>query len=507
MQEPINKPPRPIHYLDKSGRRGWRGFWLMSAGVGGAVILLMCLLIVVAIESFALTPGMVMRAVLQTTEHMPPTIAAPMRWVAHAILPQDRLDLASATLPAGLGAASSAVLPTAPGSRVPVADVNALLAAVNSAHPGDIIVLAPGHYAISRSTIHLNRPGTDEAPITLTADHPGEVVLESNTVVALHVEAPHWRIENLVIKGVCSDNSQCEHAIQVTGSAYDTQIRNNRLEDFNAQIKINGEGGAFPDRGLIEGNTLTDTAPRATPNPITPIDLVAANDWHIVNNIVADFQRADATTASYGAYAKGAGENNIFERNLIICEWKLHQPGEHIGLSLGGGGTGPDLTRDQGRTGLEQLGGIIRDNVIIACSDDGIYLNKSARSDIDRNTLLDTAGIDARFVETSASITDNIVDGTIRIRNGATATGQGNDTPSILGLFIGRHPQRTYYTHPESLDLTWRREPPPAAVISQATDLCGVARTATAPPGAFVDYKPCLASPTNETVTPKATSR
>jgi Chondroitinase B len=498
MQVPMNKPPRPIHYLDKPVRRGWRRFWLIAAGASGAAILLVALLIVVAIDSLALTPTIMMQAVLQTTAHAPSIVATPVLSVAHAVLPQGRLNLASATLPASLGAVHSTVVPAAPGTRVSVAGVDALREAAKSAHPGDVIVLAPGHYAISQTSIRLSQPGTDEAPITLTADRLGDVVLESNTVIALHVEAPHWRIENLVIKGVCPDNSQCEHAIQVTGFAYDTKIRNNRLEDFNAQIKINGEGGAFPDHGLIEGNTLTDTVPRATPNPIAAIDLVGANDWHIIDNVITDFQRADDTVASYGAYAKGAGENNIIERNLIVCEWKLHQPGEHIGLSLGGGGTGPDLSRDLGRTGLEQIGGILRDNLIVACSDDGIYLNKSARSDVNHNTLLDTAGIDARFVETSASIVDNIVDGTIRIRNNATAAGQGNDTPSVLGLYIGLHPQRAYYTNLESLDLAWRREPPPAAIISQSPDLCGAARSATAPAGAFVDYKSCLASPAND---------
>jgi hypothetical protein len=139
------------------------------------------------------------------------------------------------------------------------------------------------------------------------------------------------------------------------------------------------------------------------------------------------------------------------------------------------------------------LGGILRDNLIAACNDDGIYLNKAARSDIEHNTLLDTAGIDARFVETSASIVDNIVDGTIRIRNEAEASGQGNDRPSVLGLFVGLHPQRNYFAHPELLDLTWRAEPAPASAISQGMDLCGVPRTATAPPGAFIDYKSCLA--------------
>jgi parallel beta-helix repeat protein len=271
-------------------------------------------------------------------------------------------------------------------------------------------------------------------------------------------------------------------------------IRNNRFEDFNAQIKVNGENGEFPDRGVIEGNTLLDTAPRATANPVTPIDLVAANDWRIRGNVIADFVRAGGAGTTYGAFVKGAGEDNVMERNLVICEWHLHAPGEHVGLSIGGGGTDEAFRRDRGLTDLEQQGGVIRDNLIIGCSDAGIYLNRAARSVIDHNTLLDTAGVQARTVETSGRVTANIVDGVIRARGGAALEGWDNDAAPLLGLYVGLHPQRAYFRDPASLDLAWRTEPGPVSGASKQVDLCRVARTPLAPPGAFADYAACLAA-------------
>ncbi len=41
----------------------------------------------------------------------------------------------------------------------------------------------------------------------------------------------------------------------------------------NAHFKVNGSGGAYPDFGVIEGNTLRNGSVRDTGNPVTPVDL------------------------------------------------------------------------------------------------------------------------------------------------------------------------------------------------------------------------------------------
>ena len=312
-------------------------------------------------------------------------------------------------------------------------------------------------------------------------------------VETFKVSAPFWRFENLSMRGVCDNHSDCEHAIHVVGGATDVVIRNNRFEDYNAHVKINAEDGRFPDRGVIEGNTFTNTAPRVTENPVTPIDLVAASDWQIRANIIADFVRGDDSRATYGAFVKGEGEGNVIERNLVVCEWKLRGvAGEHVGLSLGGGGTDLWARRQQGRSGFEQVGGVIRDNLIASCDDDGIYINRAARSVIDHNTLLDTAGVDVQFVETSATVTANIVDGAVRARDGASLRAQDNAAPFLLGLFAGWHPQRNSFSEPASLDLTWRKEPVRLSDSDPRVDLCGRQRDRLSAPGAFDDFSRCL---------------
>jgi parallel beta-helix repeat protein len=494
--------PRPTHYLSDSGqviatkkrsvtRRLLRLFIVLAClGVvaGGAMA-------AVVLHQLGRTPRewapYLQRRALRHRPLIVNTVDLVARWLIYA----DRLAVSEPfKLPASLGASVARSGPTPDGRLRLVSSLQGLSQAAASAKPGDVIQLEPGRYRFGGYSIRFDQPGTAAAPITVRAARLGDVVIESDGTETFHVAAPFWHFENLEMQGVCGDHSNCEHAIHVVGGATDVLIRNNRFLDYNAHLKINGEGGYFPDRGVVEGNTFTDTMPRATENPVTPIDLVAASDWHIRGNIIADFVRADDTKATYGAFVKGAGEGNVMERNLVVCEWKLRGvPGEHIGLSLGGGGTDLYARREQGRSGFEQIGGIIRDNVIASCDDDGIYLNRAARSIVDHNTLLDTAGVDARFVETSATVTANVVDGAVRMRDGASLRGQDNSEPYLMALFAGWHPQRASFNDPATLDLTWRGSPDRLPDTDPRADLCGHQRGAQSAIGAFDDFSECLA--------------
>lgn len=494
MKEPVAPRVRPIHYLEEAEatRRSLPWRLLGWAAILASLTVIAALGLIATIWVTDLTPREMARLLNRSAIDYPQEVADVSDLLSRRLMRSERMALDAPKLPASLGAATARDGNDPVGHVLAIAAEPALEDAIDSAKPGDVLVLAPGHYRVSEHAIHITQQGTAAAPITIRAEHLGEVVLESDTTELFKVMAPFWQFENLVIRGVCADHSGCEHAIHVVGGAAGTVIRNNRLEDFNAQIKVNGENGAFPDRGVIESNTLLDTAPRKTSNPVTPIDLVAANDWRIRGNLIADFQRAGGTGTTYGAFVKGAGEDNVIERNLVICEWRLHEPGEDVGLSLGGGGTGEEFRRDAGQTDFEQQGGIIRDNLIVGCSDAGIYLNRSARSVVDHNTLLDTAGVQARTIETSGRVTSNIVDSVIRARGGARLEGWDNQTDSLLGLYLGSHPQRGWFRDPATLDLRWQHEPGPVSEPSNQADLCGVARTPLAPPGAFADYTACL---------------
>lgn len=147
---------------------------------------------------------------------------------------------------------------------VPVSTAAELATAIQSAQPGDVIILEDGSYA--SDNLSCARSGTMQAPIVVKARHPraAEVVFSSPSgiVEGFKVSGDHWRFEDLVIRGACADDDRCEHGIHVAGAS-GFVVRESRLVDFNAQIKVNArQNGAtwvLPQAGLVENNEFYDT--------------------------------------------------------------------------------------------------------------------------------------------------------------------------------------------------------------------------------------------------------
>jgi MYXO-CTERM domain-containing protein len=294
---------------------------------------------------------------------------------------------------------------------------------------GDVVVLAPGTYAVD-SKISCTAAGTADAPITVRAKTPLGAVITSNTVELFKVSGAYWRFEDLDIKGVCADDSSCEHAFHVVGTAKGFVLRKNRLADFNAHLKVNAEGTGHPtpDGGLVEGNEIFDSHPRATSNPVTPLNIDNASSWTVRANLIYDFTKAGGV--SYGAFSKGGGKNPLFERNLVICSLHDQTAATRIGLSFGGGGQSPDTCAPAYDPNVpcdpEIQGGIMRNNVVVSCSDVGIYLNKAKDTKILHNTLIATTGVDFRYASSTGEAHGNVLTSKIRVRDGGSFTGDDN---------------------------------------------------------------------------------
>jgi parallel beta-helix repeat protein len=501
MKANKSNPERPHMQTSLLRKRLIRTLFLfcLVAGAGAAVV-------TYTIEKQGRTPREWAPYLVRRAEGNNPLIVGATKVVGRLLDYMDRVpDRPPRVQLAWFGAKRDAVAGTGPNraNALPrlVGSMDSLIAALNDAEPGDIIELLPGRYSIEGRGIQITRPGKPGAPITLRAAQLGQVVIESAVIEAIKVFVPDWHFENLVIRGACrpQDDSYCDHAFHIVGNAKETVIRNNFLVDFNAQIKINGEDGQFPDNGIIDRNTLTDSRARATPNPVTPIDLDAASGWQITSNLITDFIKSEGNGISYGGFAKAAGENNVFERNVVLCENQFPgERGQRIGLSLGGGGSNESIRRDNGRSGLEQNNSKISDNLIAFCSDMGIYVNRAMNSQIFNNTILDTSGIEVRFPQSLAKIDSNIIDGIIALRDDATVYSSRNRQASLLGLFVGWHPQRRLFVDVAHFDLRWRGSPPrddPAP--DSLPDLCGATRPSQPAIGAFEDFSACLSRTAN----------
>lgn len=427
-----------------------------------------------------------------------PVIVGTGKWVAHRLMVHDRGESPIwVAVPLRIGAQAPFDMPSAFTENsmdlVHADTTEQALNAIANAKPGQTILLAPGKYRFHRPYIAIGKPGTSEHPIIMRADRPGTVILEMDTHEGFLVTAPYWTFENLRIQGVCQQHSDCEHAFHVVGSAHHFIARNNTIVDFNAHFKINGTSGQMPDDGIIDGNTLTNTSVRNTDHSVTPIDLVAASRWQIRHNLITDFVKGGSDKISYGAFVKGGGADNRLEQNMVVCENLLKgAPGQRVGLSLGGGGTGKAYCRDR-RCITEQDRGVIASNLIASCSDDGIYVNRSAGSKIFHNTIIDTGGIVVRFPESSADVEGNLVDGSIRIRDDGIVRRVDNLETSMTRLYLGMHPVRYLLADDAAGIFQWTGDPPRRKAATQTPlDLCGRPRPRSPVYGAFEDFSACL---------------
>jgi len=369
-----------------------------------------------------------------------------------------------------------------PAADVLVSSPAELLAALQRAKPGQIIELAAGTYRFGQK-VKIGGASLATAPITVRAAKVGAAVIELNTVEGFLINQPYWIFEDLTIRGVC-ESDYCEHAFHIVGKAEHTTLRNNYVEDFNAHIKVNGYEGDWPDHGVMSHNTLTNTRPRPTRKPVTPFDLVGANYWKLVDNLVINFVKRDGNQTSVGIFMKGASEGGRIERNLVICSPNnISQAGARVGISFGGGGTSPtSLCRDGNCANFEHAGGLAANNIVAHCNDSGLDINNSIRITLAHNTLINTSGIDLRRSPVQARLYGNLYEGNVRPRDGAVLKQNFDQAMRATDIF----------QNADELDLRWLKAPeniPSLRGINN--DFCGAVRADGTPPGAVSDPANC----------------
>lgn len=330
-----------------------------------------------------------------------------------------------------------------PLADVIVSDFAGLKQAVENARPGQIVEVLPGTYAWP-DTLRTRGGGLAEQPILLRARDPGTVRFEVTAMEALVLRHPYWQLENLEWVGKCKVQGHCEHALHVVGQAKGTAIRNVRMQDFNAHIKVNGEGGRWPDAGIVQFSTLSNSETRRVYRiPVVPFDLVAASNWIFSDNLVLNFPRDEPSSPSYGVFMKGGGSGGLIQRNLIVCSaGDISEPGVRVGISLGGGLTGKDYMRDPQSPQVEHSGGRVLGNVIAHCNDSGIDLNRATQALVQGNILVNTSGIGLRE-GSQAIVMGNTLDGYIRVRQTSSADQSDNKVGDT----------RAWFHNPDQLDL------------------------------------------------------
>lgn len=302
---------------------------------------------------------------------------------------------------------------------IKVDDAQDLRQALRSAEPGDIIDIMPGDYFLPSLT--LRQQGREASPIVVQAAITGTVTVWTSHAELFKLYGAHWHFKGLDFQG----SHSADHALHIVENADGIVIEGNRFQNFHAAIKANGEGAPreFPDNVRIRRNIFVNDTPRDTRAPVVPIDVVGGRDWEIAENFIADIahaphQRGRNTSA---AFVKGGAHGTVFDRNLVICEWR-HRGGQRVGLTLGGK-TSPSVfdqrTLERCTDNCpESRTGRMTNNIILNCPEEpGIYLNKARDALIANNTIFNAFGIQARFPETRVEVVDNLLTGTVWARH------------------------------------------------------------------------------------------
>ncbi len=306
---------------------------------------------------------------------------------------------------------------------IPVSSYASLQGACQTAIPGDTIRIAPGTYTVngvSRIMI-TDRPG----PVLVQGEtgNPQDVIVEGkgqdNEAVQMVFNldnSPEWTFEALTTKNSYYHGFKFDHA------STDCVLRNIIMLD-HGESGVKGtsdpSSGTYPDRLLIENCLIGFTKPSGgTRSVVEGVDGVGVNDWVIRNSRFVNIQKGGAP--AYAIFTKGNSSNTIIEANVFEnC---------FIAASFGGGGTGDPFFRDNDRT-YEHSGGIIRNNIMIRCSDAGVYINKGREARVYNNTLFECElTIQLRFEESSGWVRNNLVlrspdnpnEPVVRSRDGAT---------------------------------------------------------------------------------------
>ena len=327
-------------------------------------------------------------------------------------------------------ALSAPALPPPLGPVVNVSNEAELQAAVAAVSSNVTIVLAPGVYHLTR-TLYFNGSFTDIGIRGGTGNADDVVLVGPGMTRTDYGEVPHGMWTGNGVDGITIANLTIRevyyHPIIFNAGTQRPHVYNVHLIDAGQQfIKSNPAGnGVGAGNGIVEYSTFEFTT-TARDYYSNGVDIIGAANWIIRDNLFRNLQAPPGQLLGPSVLAWRGSSNTITERNTFVnCA---------RGIAYG--------LDDE--TGNAHAGGAVRNNFFYRSSsqggDTGIYIADSPGTQVVNNTVVLSgtygAAIEYRYPGTTgATIANNLVDGTIWARDGATATLVANVTNATADLF------------------------------------------------------------------------
>ena len=370
---------------------------------------------------------------------------------------------------------------SARAAELPVASADALVTALASVNPGDVIRVAPGTYTFA-DKIRINRNGTPEQPIVLRGDGViGSVVFVITGQEGLYIPATDWVIEKIWLR---CEGSSCEDAagFSIKETARRITIQSVRTTNFYQHYKASMAGGAGAEDVTIQYSEAYNTA--AFPGQTNAINLDGGRRWRVVGNYVHDFGNAGV---SYGMYFKGGIRDSVMEQNLVVCSRDRPAGSDAtLGISFGGGRMGVQYCAEDNRGAngcrCEDFAGIARNNIVANCPDAALHVNSACGSRF-LNNIVYNAGVVLQVQSFEGTgpieVRNNVLGGSLPSNNVVASDNMLNvSAPEFNG----------YYSNPMGLDFSAGTNSGPLAgapaLVDVTNDYCGNVRSAAPTRGA-----------------------
>lgn len=308
-------------------------------------------------------------------------------------------------------------------------DLQNALTAANARGGNTTIVLQDGTYTLSAT---LNVTASD-ITITGQSEVRENVIVQGDAMSAtaaignlIRVAANNFKVSNLTLQ------KSRWHLIQIAGEAGASGpvVSNVVFRDAYQQllkVSVNQANYAMTaDNGLVEKSLFEYTAGIGPEYYIGGVDLHGGKNWVIRDNTFRSIISPATAVSEFAIHVWDRSANALVEKNLIInCD-------RGIGFGLGVKGN---------------TGGIIRNNMIYHAANDGqfadanIELATSPGTKVYNNSVYSVSGypnsIEYRFAATTGVlIKNNLTNGLITSRDGATGTVGSNVTKAISSWFV-----------------------------------------------------------------------
>jgi hypothetical protein len=330
-------------------------------------------------------------------------------------------------------------LPPPTGATIHVSTVAQLQNAAAAIASNTTIVIAAGTYQLS-SPLYINGTFTNVAIRGATANRDDVVIIGRGMNASNDGGVPFgiWvggnvngvTIANLTIRDVFY------HPIMLNAGAQSPFIHNVRLVNAGQQfVKANPDGtGGGVDNGIVEYSVFEyDTVSRDYYT--NGVDVHTGDNWIIRHNLFRNMRAPAGELAGPAILMWNGSTNTLVDGNTFIeCQREIA-----LGLIE--------------RTPNDHAGGVVRNNFIYRSlpGDAAVYVADSPGTEVLHNSILISRTyfnpIEFRFPHTTGVvIANNVLDGNVAARDGATGTVAGNFTNAIAAFFANPAPGDLHLT-------------------------------------------------------------